>query len=88
MAVETSQLGLIKSFRLLFYLSSINGLIPYSLSVYYTKKIFQVTILSNVWVVATTVYNIVQYHFSSFNFSLGDKADSGAGKLLCVNVNF
>lgn len=77
MAVEASQSGLIKSLNVLFYWSTFNGLLPYSIPAYYRQKIFQATILGNVWVVAAMVHDIVQYHFSAFNFSLGDKADSG-----------
>lgn len=77
MAVETSKSGLIKALNVLFYWSAFNGLIPYSIPAYYKQKIFQVTILSNVWVIFAVVHDITQYHFSSFFFSLGDKADSG-----------
>lgn len=82
MAVEASKSGLVKSLSVLFYWSAFNGIIPYSMPVYYRHKILQATILCNAFVVANMLHDIVQYHLASSNFSLSDKADSGIYKYL------
>lgn len=77
MAVEKPRTNLLSSINVLFYLSSICGIIPYSLRGYYNHKIFQLSILGNIYAILYAVQAVVQYHFATTTFSLGDKRETG-----------
>lgn len=80
MAVEqtaTSRPTFVASLNILFYFSACNGLIPFSIPAYWRHRVLQRSIISNVFAVVFAIQNIVQYHFASTVFSMGDKKESG-----------
>lgn len=77
MAVEKPRTNLLSSINILYYISSCFGIIPYSLRAYHSLKVFQLSILGNIYVVIFVVQAVVQYHYARAAFSMGDKKETG-----------
>uniref|UniRef100_A0A182M505 Gustatory receptor n=1 Tax=Anopheles culicifacies TaxID=139723 RepID=A0A182M505_9DIPT len=71
--------GLLDSQRVLFYISSIFGVIPYSLWAYAKRTVLQLSILGNVWVVCSLIVYTALYHVATTNYV---KDDWGTQKTL------
>uniref|UniRef100_A0A182SL26 Gustatory receptor n=1 Tax=Anopheles maculatus TaxID=74869 RepID=A0A182SL26_9DIPT len=71
--------SLLDSQHVLFYISSIFGVIPYSLWAFAKRTVLQLSILGNVWVVCSLVVNTVLYHIATTNYV---KDDWGTQKTL------
>ncbi|XP_053673667.1 gustatory receptor for bitter taste 66a-like [Anopheles nili] len=60
--------GLLRSLNVLFYISSIFGVIPYSLRVFAKRHVLQVSIIGNVWVVCSLIVYTGLYHVATTNY--------------------
>lgn len=78
MAVETGRRPtFIRSLSVLFYFSTVMGILPYSLRGFMRTQQLQRSLLANVFVVLMAAQLIVQYHLASIAFSTDDKKESG-----------
>lgn len=78
MAVETSSRPtFVATLSVLFYFSTWMGVMPYSIRAYARHRVLKPNIISNVYVGLQLVQLVVQYHFASSAFSMGDKKESG-----------
>uniref|UniRef100_A0A182PEG1 Gustatory receptor n=1 Tax=Anopheles epiroticus TaxID=199890 RepID=A0A182PEG1_9DIPT len=71
--------GLLDSLHVLFYISSIFGVVPYSLWAFAKRSVIQLSLLGNVWVVCSLVVYTGLYHVAITNY-LND--DWGSQKTL------
>lgn len=69
--------NLVQSLVVLFAVSCIFGVIPYSGVAYYRHRIFKLSIFGNVWSLINVIHDTLQYHYATVAFSLGDKQESG-----------
>ncbi|XP_052863795.1 gustatory receptor for bitter taste 66a-like [Anopheles cruzii] len=60
--------GLLDSLRGLFYVSTIFGVIPLSLRAFYKRRVLQVSITGNVWVVCNIIVYTALYHVATTNY--------------------
>lgn len=77
MAVEKPRATLVSSLGFLFYLSTMCGIMPYSPRAFYKHTIFKWSLVGNVWVAVSALHSVIQYHFASQAFSVGDKNETG-----------
>ncbi|XP_001661741.3 gustatory receptor for bitter taste 66a [Aedes aegypti] len=54
--------SLLESIKVLFYSSSILGIIPYSLRDFYSRTVLRVSVVGNIWVLLSVVSYSVSYH--------------------------
>lgn len=73
--------NVLSSIKILFYISKIFGLIPYSLKEYYDKNLLKVSMIGNIWCIFTMLQFSIQYHFANITFSLNDDGHK-AGKFI------
>uniref|UniRef100_A0A182UJD5 Gustatory receptor n=1 Tax=Anopheles melas TaxID=34690 RepID=A0A182UJD5_9DIPT len=71
--------GLLDSLSVLFYISSIFGVIPYSLWAFAKRTAIQLSLVGNVWVVGNLVVYTGLYHVATINYT---KDDWGSQKTL------
>ncbi|XP_050069589.1 gustatory receptor for bitter taste 66a-like [Anopheles maculipalpis] len=71
--------SLLDSQHVLFCISSILGVIPYSLWAFAKRTVLQLSILGNVWVVGSLIVYTVMYHLATTNYV---KDDWGTQKTL------
>ncbi|XP_035900025.1 gustatory receptor for bitter taste 66a [Anopheles stephensi] len=71
--------SLLDSQHVLFYVSSIFGVIPYSLWAFAKRTVLQLSILGNVWVVCSLIVYSALYHVATTNYV---KDDWGTQKTL------
>uniref|UniRef100_A0A182HS06 Gustatory receptor n=1 Tax=Anopheles arabiensis TaxID=7173 RepID=A0A182HS06_ANOAR len=71
--------GLLDSLSVLFYISSIFGVIPYSLWAFAKRTAIQLSLVGNVWVVGSLVVYTGLYHVATINYT---KDDWGSQKTL------
>uniref|UniRef100_A0A182K9M1 Gustatory receptor n=1 Tax=Anopheles christyi TaxID=43041 RepID=A0A182K9M1_9DIPT len=71
--------GLLDSLHVLFYISSIFGVIPYSLWAFAKRTVIQLSLLGNVWVVCSLIIYTGLYHVATTNYM---KDDWGSQKTL------
>lgn len=81
---KSSQTPILESLNILFYISKIFGVIPYSLSDFITKRQFKVSQLGNIFCVLSCAHYIIQYHFITESNMLAKDADSSIGTLTTV----
>uniref|UniRef100_A0A182R7N4 Gustatory receptor n=1 Tax=Anopheles funestus TaxID=62324 RepID=A0A182R7N4_ANOFN len=60
--------SLLDSQHLLFYISSIFGVIPYSLWAFAKRTVLQLSILGNVWVICSLIVYTALYHLATTNY--------------------
>ncbi|XP_053666048.1 gustatory receptor for bitter taste 66a-like [Anopheles marshallii] len=71
--------SLLDSQQVLFYISSIFGVIPYSLWAFAKRTVLQLSILGNLWVVCSLIVYTALYHVATTNYV---KDDWGTQKTL------
>uniref|UniRef100_A0A182NAA5 Gustatory receptor n=1 Tax=Anopheles dirus TaxID=7168 RepID=A0A182NAA5_9DIPT len=71
--------GLLDALQVLFYISSIFGVIPYSLWAFAKRQVLQLSIFGNVWVTCSLVVYTTLYHVATTNYV---KNDWGSQKTL------
>lgn len=74
---KNSRMSFLSSFNVLFYVSCVLGIMPYSINEYSSNKIFKISLLGNIWSVLIMIHNTIQYHFAQVEFSLGKEKQSG-----------
>lgn len=78
MAIDTGRRPtFLDSVNVLFYCTTWWGVLPFSIRAYSRNRQLQRSALSSIYVVLMTVGYVVQYHFSSMTFSMGDQKESG-----------
>lgn len=72
--------NIMTSFKILFYVSYLFGIIPFSFNEYRKNKILKFSIFGMVYCMITLFYNSFQYHFATNNFLISTNTDDGSGK--------
>ncbi|XP_058118846.1 gustatory receptor for bitter taste 66a [Anopheles ziemanni] len=72
MAAAPTVPGLLHSLQALFYISSIFGVVPYSLWAFLKRHVLQLSIVGNVYVVCSLVVYTGLYHVATTNYVDGD----------------
>ncbi|XP_049547939.1 gustatory receptor for bitter taste 66a [Anopheles darlingi] len=71
--------GMLEALRGLFYVSAIFGVIPLSLRMFFKRRVLQLSISGNVWVVCNIIVYSALYHVATTNYI---KDDWGSQKTL------
>lgn len=79
-----SKSPILESMNVLFYISKVFGLIPYSLSGYITKKQFKLSQLGNVFCLLSCIHYIIHYHVLTASTMLTLDPDPSIGTLTTV----
>lgn len=75
--------SLLESIKVLFYSSSILGIIPYSLRDFYSRTVLRVSVVGNIWVLLSVVSYSVSYHMVTDAYV--GVGGGGQGRLDCGN---
>lgn len=77
--------GLLDSLSVLFYISSIFGVIPYSLWAFAKRTAIQLSLVGNVWVVGSLVVYTGLYHVATINYTKDDWGSQSVCQSTCSN---
>lgn len=81
---KISKNPILESLCVLFYISKVLGMIPYSLSDYVTKKQLKLSQLGNIFCILSCVHYVVQYHFLTESTMLAKDPDNSIAALTMV----
>lgn len=81
---KSSQTPILESLSLLFYVSKIFGITPYSFSDFVTKKQFKLSQLGNIFCVLSCIHYIIEYHFVTSSTMLVKDSEASIGTLTTV----